>query len=422
MGIYAELLRDVTVPKMALVRQSFPDEKISDISKAIAEALQRPGTLDRIQPGEKVALTVGSRGINNLPLIVKTVIRHLHERGAEVMIIPAMGSHGGATAEGQREMLIGLGIDPLEMGADIVDSMDVRTVGVLPDGLPVHISTAALAVDRIVLLNRIKPHTAFRGPVESGLIKMLTIGLGKQRGAEACHARGFKHMARYLQEMGRMLLDHVPVTFGLGIVENAYDHTHSIVAIPAEKLFGEEPQVLERAKALMPSLPVKQLDVLLIDEIGKDISGDGMDPNITGRYPTPYAQGGPDVSKMALLDLTDRSHGNANGIGTADLVARRLVEKMIPEQTYPNALTSTVTGPVKIPLTLESDLEVVKAAMKTSNAPDLSAARIIRIKNTLAISTFWASESVCRELKASGLPFEIGALTDWTFDAAGNLF
>lgn len=421
MGIYADLLKDVSLPKIALVKQTFPNERIEDIPSAIKTALSRPGTLDQIKSGQKVAIAVGSRGVNNLPLIVKTIVTEIRNRGAEPLIIPSMGSHGGATAEGQKEMLLGLGIIPEEVGAEVQSSMEVLEVGVLPDGLPVYISTDAMAADAIVLVNRIKPHTAFRGTIESGLVKMLTIGLGKQKGAEACHAHSFKHMARHLLEMGTMLLEKAPVVFGLGVVENCYDQTHSICAIPADKLLEEEPAWLELAKKLMPSLPVEQVDVLIIDEIGKDISGDGMDPNITGRYPTPYAHGGPEVSKMVLLDLTERSHGNANGIGTADLVARRLVDKMIPEQTYPNALTSTVTGPVRIPLTLETDYDVIRAAVKTSNAIDLSKVRVIRIKNTLHLGEFWASEEVINELAAQG-KYVISDLQDWAFDEQGNLF
>jgi len=422
LGIYAELLQDVPLPRMARVKQTFPDDTLADIPLAIHQALQRPGTLDRILPGQRVALTVGSRGVNNLPLLVKSLVAGIKACGAEVFIIPAMGSHGGASAEGQKEMLLGLGIRPEVVGAEIVSSMEVTQVGVLPDGLPVYISSDALKADAIVLLNRIKPHTAFRGKIESGLVKMLTIGLGKQKGAEACHAHSFKHMARHIREMGILLLAKAPVVFGLGVVENAYDHTHSVTAIPRERLLEEEPEWLELAKKLMPSLPVSQLDVLIIDEIGKDISGDGMDPNITGRYPTPYAHGGPEVSKMALLDLTERSHGNANGVGTADLVAKRLVEKMRLEQTYPNALTSTVTGPVKIPLTLDTDFDVVRAAVKTCNALDLNKTRIIRLKNTLSLSEFWASEAIIEELTARGSAFETGELQDWQFNEQENLF
>ncbi|OLN30986.1 lactate racemase domain-containing protein [Desulfosporosinus metallidurans] len=421
MGNYAELLQSVTLPRVARIRQTFPDDHLLDIPQEIREALKREGTLDRIHTGDKVALSVGSRGINNLPLIVQTLVAELRKTGAEVTIIPAMGSHGGATAEGQQEILLRLGIVPEAVGAEIKSNMDVKMIGRLQDGLPVYLSEDALEADHIVLLNRIKPHTAFRGPIESGLVKMLTIGLGKQKGAEACHERGFKYMAQYLIEMGTLLLEKTKVTFGLGIIENAYDQTHSITAIPAEHLLSEEPNLLMLAKNLMPSLPVKQLDVLVVDEIGKDISGDGMDPNVTGRYPTPYAHGGPEVSKMALLDLTERSHGNANGIGTADLVAKRLVDKMDLEQTYPNALTSTVTGPVKIPLTLDSDYDVLRAAVKTCNADGPSNVRLVRIKNTLSIGEFWASEAVVKELSTHLVGLEIGELEEWKFNEAGNL-
>ncbi len=421
MGIYEELLQGVSLPKVARIRQTFSNEQLRDIPKEICKALKRPGTLDRIQAGEKVAISVGSRGIDNLPIIVHTLVTEIHRRGAEVIIIPAMGSHGGATAEGQKEILLRLGIVPEGVGAEIVSSLDVNMIGVLADGIPVYLSKDALETDHIVLLNRIKPHTAFRGPIESGLVKMLTIGLGKQKGAEVCHARGFEYMAQTLVEMGSLLLEKSKVTFGLGIVENAYDQTYSITAIPAELLMEEEPKLLKQAKSLMPSLPINQLDVLVIDEIGKDISGDGMDPNITGRYPTPYAHGGPEVAKMALLDLTERSHGNANGIGTADFVTSRLVGKMDLEQTYPNALTSTVTGPVKIPLTLGSDFDVIRAAVKTCNANNPNKIRLVRIKNTLRIGEFWASEAVVKELFEHDHELEIGELEEFNFNQQGNL-
>ena len=421
MGIYEELLQGVSLPKVARIRQTFSNEQLRDIPKEICKTLKRPGTLDRIQAGEKVAISVGSRGIDNLPIIVHTLVTEIHRRGAEVIIIPAMGSHGGATAEGQREILLRLGIVPEGVGAEIVSSLDVNMIGVLADGIPVYLSKDALETDHIVLLNRIKPHTAFRGPIESGLVKMLTIGLGKQKGAEVCHARGFEYMAQTLVEMGSLLLEKSKVTFGLGIVENAYDQTYSITAIPAELLMEEEPKLLKQAKSLMPSLPINQLDVLVIDEIGKDISGDGMDPNITGRYPTPYAHGGPEVAKMALLDLTERSHGNANGIGTADFVTSRLVGKMDLEQTYPNALTSTVTGPVKIPLTLGSDFDVIRAAVKTCNAKNPNMIRLVRIKNTLRIGEFWASEAVVKELFEREDELEIEELEEFNFNQQGNL-
>lgn len=422
MGIYAELLKDIQLPKMTRFRQRFSQECITDLESAIKLALSRPGTLDSIQPGQRIAISVGSRGINHLPQFVQTLACAIAERGASSVIIPAMGSHGGATAEGQKEMLLGFGICPEKLGVPIISSMEVTQVGTLADGLPVFISSDALKADGIVLLNRIKPHTAFRGTVESGLVKMLTIGLGKQKGAEACHAHGFKHMARHLLEMGTMLLDKANVLFGLGVVENAYDEPYQVAAIPGSLLIEEEPALLEQAKNLMPSLPIQELDVLVIDEIGKDISGDGMDPNITGRYPTPYAQGGPEVSKMVLLDLTERSHGNANGIGTADLVARRLVNKIIFEQTYTNPLTSTVTGPVKIPLTLDTDFDVIRAAIKTCNALDLNKVKLIRIKNTLSLSEFYASEEVINVVRAQGSKIEIGELEDWAFDEQGHLF
>lgn len=295
-----------------------------------------------------------------------------------------MGSHGGATAEGQAEVLEQLGVTEQSVGAPIHSSMDVVEVGRLPKGLPVYTDKLAYQADKIIVINRIKPHTAFSGPIESGLMKMITIGLVKHKGADAAHAYGFKYMAEHVPEMARIALSKLPIVFGLATIENAYDRPAKIVAIPAEQLEHIEPQLLLEAKCFMPKLLFDPIDVLIVDEIGKDISGSGMDPNITGRFNTPYVKStAPAISRIVILGLTDKTQGNALGIGPADVITRKLFDEINWEKGYMNAFTSTVLTPVKVPMFLPTEKMAVQAAIKTCNVPDLNQVRMVRIKNTL---------------------------------------
>lgn len=420
MDILQELLQDVPLPKMVKISQTFNAPRVADVEETLRTALAAPDITARIIPGMKIAVAVGSRGLADLPLLVRTTISFLKAYGARPFIVPSMGSHGGATAAGQIEVLANLGVTEDSAGCPICSSMDVIEVDRLPNGLPVYVDRYAHAADGIVVINRVKPHTAFRGPSESGLVKMLTIGLGKQKGAASCHAYSFKYMAQNIVDMAKVILEKAPVLFGVGTIENAYDQIAKIVAVPAEQLIDVDQQLQKEAKANMPRIPFEQIDVLLIDQIGKDVSGDGMDPNITGRYPTPYATGGPIVSKMAVLDLTERTHGNANGMGTADFTTRRLVEKTDFAATYANGLTSTVVTPTHTPTVLENERDVVRAAIKTSNALDLTQVRIVHIKDTLHLGEMYISAALLSE--AQTLP-QVTILTQpaaMAFDDNGN--
>lgn len=420
MDILQELLQDVPLPKMVKISQTFNAPRVADVEETLRTALAAPDITARIIPGMKIAVAVGSRGLADLPLLVRTTISFLKAYGARPFIVPSMGSHGGATAAGQIEVLANLGVTEDSAGCPICSSMDVIEVDRLPNGLPVYVDRYAHAADGIVVINRVKPHTAFRGPSESGLVKMLTIGLGKQKGAASCHAYSFKYMAQNIVDMAKVILEKTPVLFGVGTIENAYDQIAKIVAVPAEQLIDVDQQLQKEAKVNMPRIPFEQIDVLLIDQIGKDVSGDGMDPNITGRYPTPYATGGPIVSKMAVLDLTERTHGNANGMGTADFTTRRLVEKTDFAATYANGLTSTVVTPTHTPTVLENERDVVRAAIKTSNALDLTQVRIVHIKDTLHLGEMYISEALLSE--AQTLP-QVTILTQpaaMAFDDNGN--
>ncbi|RLL43869.1 DUF2088 domain-containing protein [Oceanobacillus piezotolerans] len=397
MDIISELLREVQLPKMVRVKQKFHAPQLADVASEVQKAIKKAGVLSRISIDDNVAIAVGSRGVADLPILVRETAAAIKEAGGKPFIVPAMGSHGGATAEGQIDVLHQLGVTEEAVGTPIRSSTEVVKLGELPNGLPVYIDKLAYESDKIIVINRIKPHTAFRGPVESGLMKMITIGLGKQKGAEAAHAYSFKYMAEHVPEMAKISITKAPIIFGLATIENAYDKPAKIVAVPAEDLEKAEPELLLEAKSLMPKIHFDQIDVLIVNEIGKDISGDGMDPNITGNFATPYASGGPEVTRTVVLGLTEKTNGNANGIGMADMTTKAVMNEIKWEKGYANALTSTVIDVVKLPMCLDTEELAVKAAIKTCHAFNLSKVRVVRIKNTLEIDEIWISENMIEE-------------------------
>ncbi|MBI0580230.1 DUF2088 domain-containing protein [Neobacillus cucumis] len=422
MGILQELLKDIPVPKMAKVKVNFDNNKIDDLGAVLSKKLQQEAIINKIQPGMEIALAVGSRGLDRIVELTAVTVQFLKDLGAKPFIVPSMGSHGGATAEGQRAVLEHLGVTEQSVGAEIRSSMEVVKIGELPNGLPVYVDKYASEADGIVVINRVKPHTAFRGPVESGIMKMISIGLGKQKGAEACHQMGFKYMAENVPAMAKIIMEKTPFLFGVATVENAFDKVAVVEVLTPKEVIEKEPDLQKQAKSLLPKLFFDQLDVLLIDEIGKNISGDGMDPNITGRYPTPYASGGPDVNKMVVLDVTPQSEGNANGVGTADFTTQRLLDKMDREGTYANGLTSTVCAPTKIATTLPNDKMAIQAAVKTCNILDFNNVKLVRIKNTLVLSEIEVSEPLLQYVKQHPNMEQISDLYDFSFDENGNLF
>jgi Lactate racemase N-terminal domain len=419
--ILHQLLDDVPIPPMATVRYHLrTPAPIPDVASVVADELRRAEVREAIRPGQRIAIGVGSRGIARLAEIVAALVQELRAIGAKPFVLPAMGSHGGATAPGQREVLAALGVTEERVGAPIVSDMATEEVGRTADGVPVRLDRAALAADGVVFVARVKPHTAFRGTYESGLAKMVAIGLGKQAGAAACHAAGFGDMARRVPALASIALARAPIRFGLAVLENAHDEPYKILAVPADRVLADEPALLDEAKAAMPRLPFEQLDVLVIDQIGKNISGDGADPNVTGRYPTPYASGGPRVTKQVVLDLTDETDGNANGLGTADFTTLRAVQKMHLGRTYPNGLTSTVVGPVAIPMILPSDRLAFAAAVLTCNAVG-RAPRVVRIATTLRLDQFAVSEGLLDEVRAHPDLEVVAGPEPPAFDAEGSL-
>ena len=310
-----------------------------------------------------------------------------------------MGSHGASTAEGQAEVLKHLGVSEGEVGCTIRATMETVLLGETPSGVEVFMDRHAYEADAVILVNRVKPHTAFRGRVESGPTKMLAIGLGKQKGAHSVHSAGWENIHRTIPEAARVAVESGKVAFGLAILENHDEEPYKVVALPAEELEKGEAPLLEEAKKNLLRLPFDALDVLVVNEIGKNISGDRPDPNVTGRYPTPYATGGPEVGRMVFLDLTEETSGNANGVGMADVVSERLASKMDRPAAYLNALTSTTPQPVNLPMVMPTDRLAIAAALEMCAGVSPRDAHLVRIKNTLKLRRMHVSEALLPEVE-----------------------
>jgi hypothetical protein len=419
----ARLLEGIPVPRLVKVQQVFERPAIADVAAVLRERLLDSRVLGSVRPGMSIAVGVGSRGISNQPLIVRILIDHLKAKGAHPFIFPAMGSHGGATAEGQQDLLARMGISEQTLGAPVRATMDVVDMGTAENGLVAWFDAYAAAADGIVLVNRIKPHVSFRGRYESGLMKMIAIGLGKQKGAEACHQLGMERMLGNIEAIGRTALSTGKILFGIALLENAYHETCRIEVIPAGCIEEEEVALQAEAKRLEPRILFNRLDVLIIDEIGKNISGTGFDNNVVGRYHLPHmTSAGPFITRIAALDITEASHGNGNGLGIVDVTTERAYRKFSFEETYPNSLTSTVPASVKIPMVLKNDRLAIQAAIKTCNIADFGQVRLGRIKNTLEVHQMEISQNLLTEAHANpkmeilSEPFELG------FNSEGNLW
>jgi len=424
MDIVEKLLHSTPIPEVARIEQKFDRPVIRNIEDDFSSKLHNSGVLKEIRKGWRAAITVGSRSISNGPLIVKLLVKELKKRGAEPFIIPAMGSHGGAAAEGQRNMLESMGFTESYVQAPIRSSMEVVRLGTTDRGLPVYIDRYAHKAEAIIIFNRIKPHVSFRGNFESGLMKMIAIGLGKQKGAEACHELGYESMEQNIIDIARISLNKSRISFAVGLIENAYHETCSIEILKKEEIEQNEPALQQSARDLLPRIFFKELDVLIIDEIGKDISSTGFDTNVVGRFHTPcaYAIGSPDITRIAVLDLTEASHGNANGLGIVDFTTRRLFNKFRFDQTYPNALTSTVPLSVKIPMVLENDRLEIQAAIKSCNIVNKEEVRLVRIKNTIKVDQIEVSGNLLAEVRNHEKQRLLSDPRPLDFDNLGNLF
>lgn len=415
-------MSDDRLPKVVRIRQNFPRPKVDDVAAEI-----RTGCLDErisslIKPGMSVAVTVGSRGIRGLDVMVASLVAALKELGAAPFIVPAMGSHGGATAEGQEELLAGYGVTEEACGAPVRSSMEVVELGETASGVTVYMDRLASEADGVVLLGRIKPHTDFHGEFESGLVKMAAIGLGKHAQALALHAHGVKGIRDYMIEVGEAVLASGKILFGIAVIENAHEETAMLEVIPSEEIRAREPELLKHATALLPKLPFDDLDILFVDELGKDFSGTGMDTNVIGRIRIPgeAEPESPRIRYIIVGDMSDHSGGNALGIGLADFTTTRLVGKIDHAKTRENVLTSTFVERAKIPLAFESDREALLAAMRCTWGIPAEELRFAHIPNTLEIGEIYVSQNVAEELAPNGASIE-GEPEDLAFDDSGNL-
>ncbi len=411
-----------TIPRMLTVKQHMPRPRVENVDQAVREAIEEANVLDRIKPGMRVAITGGSRGINNMVQVYKTLVQLVRSLGAEPFIFPAMGSHGGATAQGQVEVLKHLGVTEDVCGCPIISSMETDLLGYTKkNGLPAYIDHNANLADAIILVNRVKLHTSFRGNIESGLCKMAVIGMGKQKGAELCHSRGWDLMLDSILDLSETIISKSKTIFGIALVENGYDETAIVSCLPAEKILEGEQELLIKAKEYMPSIPFKDYDILIVDVMGKEYSGGGMDTNVISRYPSTAVPPDPRQKIIAVLDLSEGSMGNAIGVGMADITTSRLFGKWNMEASYINNLTNGTLQNYKMPMVMNSDKNAIRAALQMCRLPDPSKAKVVRIHSTLELSEFQVSEALLDEAKGLGLEL-CGEAKDIIFDENGNLF
>ena len=413
-------------PKIVRIRQNFERPRVADIPAAVTSELEKLDLGRAIKPGQTVALTAGSRGIANIPLILRSTAAFLKKLGAKPFLVPTMGSHGGGTAEGQRHILESYGITEEFVGVPIRASMDTVQVGVTAEGFPVLLDRIASEADHIGVVARVKPHTGYHGPIESGLMKMMMIGLGKHAGALAYHRILLDHpYDRVVRSIGRTLMAAAPIAFGLAVVENAYDETALLDGVAPEAFEPREEQLLVEARRLLARLPLRQADLLIVDEIGKNISGSGMDTNVVGRKRAfrtqPSPEGIPEMRLIYVRGLTDKTHGNAAGIGLADFTSTRLVQQMNYRATTINCLTAGYPEGAFLPVHFAADREVMDAALAIIGTRTPQEARILRIQNTMHLDEMEVSEPCLAEPERQTDFATVGRPRPLEFDAAGNL-
>ena len=425
-GIVSQLLADVPIPKMFRAKQIFPRPYIApeDIPAQVTKEMTETRLSQLIQPGMNIAITAGSRGIANIAIITKAVVDFVKSKKANPFVVPAMGSHGGATAQGQLDILAGYNITEETMGCPIKSCMETVLLGTSELGKPVYMDKNAYNSDGIIVSCRIKPHNAFRGKIESGFCKMMVVGLGKQVGAESVHSDGMGVIAQNLPANAKVVLAKGPILMGVGIMENAYDETARIVAVHKDDILDQEPELLKWAANHMPKILVGESDVLIVNEIGKNFSGTGVDPNIAGTFSTPFAHGGLKVQRTCFLNVTECSHGNALGTGLASAITKKIFDNMDLQKMYPNCLTSTVIKSATIPLILATDKEAIQACIRTLNGVEKGNERVVRIKNSSHIGDIMLSEAYYKDVvagKYEGLTAKEGKPETLEFDEEDNL-
>lgn len=386
----------ITLPKMFQVRQKFEHIRLEEIEETIRNQFLREEIRQKIHPGDKVAVAVGSRGIRNLSRIVKTVIEEIQKLGAVPFIVAAMGSHGGGSSEGQREVLYGYGITEEAMGVPVITETEVVELGKIKNGVSVYFDKAASQADVIIPINRIKLHTDFVSDIQSGLCKMLVIGLGNHKGCTSIHEMEFSSFGETIKEAATLIMEKMPVGFGMAVIENAYDETFLIEALPVETMIKRETQLVEIAKQNMPVLMIPEIDILIVEEIGKDISGAGFDPNILGKsyILNDFVLEVPRINRMILLDISKASHGNGIGLGIFDIITKKVFEQLDYESMYANSIAIKCVDDCKIPLVAKDEQEAVKIAIKIVRGADKEFLKIVKIKNTLSLEEIQVSEAL----------------------------
>jgi hypothetical protein len=414
---------DIDLPRMVKVRQKFQTPALDNVTATIIEQFHDPNIRDRVKPGMSIAVGCGSRGISNVAECAGTVVAQLKALGAKPFIFPAMGSHGSASAEGQIKVLNSLGISEETMDCPIKSSMEVVELGTLDNGMPVYFDKHAAEADGIALICRVKAHTNFRAPIESGIIKMLVIGMGKIKGASAVHWYGFDSFKDILPKAGEFIIEKKNFLFGVAMVENAAEDTAIVEVVPAEKVLEREPELLTQSKSLMPQLQFDEIDVLVVDRMGKNITGAGMDPNIIGRNArfTEWEMK-PMIKKITVLGLTEETDGNATGLSSADVITMRLFRQFDPGKTYANVIAATLLDGAAIPMIMNTDKEAVQLAVKTVLRTLPEDVRIVHIANTLEIIEIDVSENMLPYIEANPSKFSvIGEPLPLSFDDKNNL-
>ena len=409
---------DFDIPKMIKVKQNFEDHKIEDVALAVKNEILKPEITQTIKAGASIAIGVGSRGVANIDIAVKSLVTSLKQLGAVPFIFPAMGSHGGGTVENQTALLAGYGVTEDKVGAEVRATMETVVPVILDDGTKVHMDKFAYEADGVILINRVKPHTNFRGSIESGIVKMMTIGMGKINGASELHGSyPMSNFGTALPNAAKHLLEKINFLFGVGLVEDAYDHTAIVEAIPANQLFDKEANLQAMAKKLMGKICFDQIDVLVIDEIGKEISGGDCDPNITGIKTEPGFEK-LHLPTIVLLDLTDKTKGNATGFAAADVITKKLFDKIDFPTTYANVVASSKLEGGKIPIPMKDGDQAVRLALKTLNGIDPIKARVVRIKNTLKLAEIYVSEAMLKDVDENSMLEAITAPSEMSFNSS----
>jgi len=413
------MLGDIAIPKVVKIKQEFVGDKLDDVRTALWKKLENSDI--QIKEGSRIAITGGSRGITGYQLIMKTVVAFVKEKGGVPFIVPAMGSHGGATAEGQKAVLEGYEIREETVGAPIVSSMEVRQIGITDKGFPVYIDKNAWEADGIILLNRIKYHTSFQGRYESGLIKMLAIGLAKHKGAMMTHRLGFSNMAQNVISVGKVAIDNLNIVCGVATLENSYNEVADVFVLKKKELLEKEPEILEKSKSMMAKICLDKFDVLIIKVIGKEISGAGIDTNVVGRFSTSAISGGPEIERVGILDLTEKSQGNGIGMGFGDFITKRLLDKVVIEDVYINALTNLAPRGAMIPITLPTDKYVFQACVKMSGKLNVENVKMVIISSTKDLDEIYMSEAAFNVVDPHANVQKCGNYREVPFDREGTL-